>query len=174
MTLLYSGQFLTHESDNLFIIDKEGDLISPLPFPSPMKSLVFEKGEVSLKEFITNNHLLIPIIQKVHILGEIVAALEFLHSLHIVHFDLKPENIVCFSSSISSSSSSSSSMSSSNVRWKLIDFDSSYDVSGSTPIVIRSSSVNNNSIRVTEEYICPEIMKILNSSSYQTNHITSQ
>ena len=49
------------------------------------------------------------------------------------------------------------------MRWKLIDFDTSYDVSSSSPIMIRYPSNDATAaVRVTEEYTSPEIMRILN------------
>lgn len=129
-----------------------------------MKSLVFESGGMNLQQFMTKNRLSVSVTQRIHILEEIVRAVDFLHTLHIIHFDLKPENVVSFSSSSGSS-----------IRWKLIDFDSSYDISSSSSlnsnhIIINENNCNN--IRVTEEYICPEIMKLLisNNNNNQGNN----
>ena len=64
-----------------------------IPSPSPLHGLVFECGEINLHQYFMNNSK-IPIIEKIHILQQIVGAVLFLHKLGIVHFDLKPENIV--------------------------------------------------------------------------------
>jgi serine/threonine protein kinase len=120
-----------------------------------MKCLVFKSGGLNLKEFMSNkNHFTVPIAQRVHILKEIVAALNFLHDLGIFHFDVKPENIVCFPSNGSDS----------NTRWKFIDFDASYDVNppGGPPLIRCSSS---NDILLTEEYTSPEVMRVREHSS---------
>jgi serine/threonine protein kinase len=168
VTSLFHGQdrFLTNESDNLYSFNEAGEL-SPLPFPSPMQSLVFESGGLNLREFMSNrNHLSVAVVQRVQIMEDVVRAVNFLHELHIVHFDLKPDNVVCFSS-----------VSDSVVRWKLIDFDSSCDVLLAPP----DSAADQNrvtahvpvisfpspNIRVTEAYTCPEIMRILN---YNNDH----
>jgi serine/threonine protein kinase len=158
VTSLFHGQerFLTNESDNLYFFNEDGEL-SNLPFSSPMQSLVFESGGLNLKQYISSkNHLSVAIVQRVQIMDDIVRAVNFLHDLHIVHFDLKPENVVCFSS-----------VSDSVVRWKLIDFDTSCDVLHSPDHPRPVISFPSSNIRVTEEYSCPEIMKILN---YNNDH----
>jgi serine/threonine protein kinase len=155
VTWLYPDRFLTQESDNLYLINEQGDFTTS---PSPMKSLVFESGGANLKQFLSNkSRFSVHVAQRVHILEEIVEALNFLHGLNIVHFDVKPENIVCFSSA-----------SGSDLRWKLIDFDSSYDVTprdSPSPMISFSSLSSNDPILVTKEYTSPEVMKVLNDRS---------
>jgi serine/threonine protein kinase len=160
VTWLYPDHFLTHESDNLYLTNEDGDLSpSSTAAASPMKSLVFESGGANLGQFLSNkSRFSVPVTQRVHILEDIVGALHFLHGLNIVHLDVKPENIVCFSSASGS-------------RWKLIDFDSSCDVNPSPsslghchpPLVSCSSS--NDDIFVTKEYTSPEVMRVLNHST---------
>jgi serine/threonine protein kinase len=165
VTWLHPDHFLTHESDNLYLANEDGDL-SPSSATSaaalsPMKSLVLESGGANLKQLLLSNwsRFSVPVAQRVHILQDIVGALHFLHGLNIVHFDVKPENIVCFSSASGSGS-----------RWKLIDFDCSYDVnsppsSPGGPPVIRCCSSANDDILVTKEYTSPEVMRVLNYRS---------
>jgi serine/threonine protein kinase len=166
VTWLYPDHFLTHESDNLYLTDEAGDLSPSSASPaaaavSPMKSLVLESGGVNLKQLLLSNgsRFTVPVAQRVHILQDIVGALHFLHGLNIVHFDVKPENIVCFPSASGSGS-----------RWKLIDLDSSYDVNlppsspGGLPVISCCSSANDE-VLVTKEYLSPEVMRVLNYRS---------
>jgi serine/threonine protein kinase len=149
---LYPDRFLTRKSENLYFIDEEGNFSPPAVFP--IKSLVFESGGLNLKQFMSNkNHFQVAIAQRVHILEDIIGALNYLHGLSIVHFDLKPENIVCFSSG-----------SGLDTRWKLVDFDSSYDVSTRSHPPVISSSASNDNICVTKEYTSPEVMRALSHS----------
>jgi serine/threonine protein kinase len=164
VTWLYPDRFLTHESDNLYLADEDGDLspssATAAAAVSPMKSLVLESGGANLKQLLLSNgsRFSVSVTQRVHILQDIVGALHFLHGLEIVHFDVKPENIVCFSSASGSGS-----------KWKLIDFDSSYSVNlppsspGGPPVISCSSS--NDGILVTKEYTSPEVMRVLNYHS---------
>jgi serine/threonine protein kinase len=153
------------EGDSLYRMNREGgfDLLTTA---SPMKSLVLESGGPNLKKFLFNkNYFSVPVTQRVHILQQILEALKFLHGLNIVHFDVKPENIVYFPSNSGGS-------------WKLIDFDSSYDVDV-TPLPVISCSSRNDDIRVRKEYTSPEVMRVLDhcpSSSnpqLETGHLVS-
>ena len=165
---LYHSQILSHDINNnpasnnnslnnygnesIYLLNEIGDYI---PSPSPLNGLVFECGEVNLSQYLTNNSR-VPIIEKIHILEHIVSAVSFLHKLNIVHFDLKPENIVRFNTTH-------------GTRWKLIDFDSSFDLN-ITPKPSLIGSVNDtDNIRLTEEYVSPEVMKIFTNSNQITN-----
>ena len=171
VTWLYPDHFLTHESDNLYLTNESGEL-SPASTAaaaviSPMKILVLESGGANLKQFLQSNRsrFSVPVAQRVHILEDIVGALHFLHELRIVHFDVKPENIVCFSSGSGS-------------RWKLIDFDSSYDVNlppsslAGPPVIscCHSSLSSDDDTLVTKEYIGPEVMRVLNHRADRDVH----
>lgn len=161
---LYPSQFLSHNSNNnnnnnnksnesIYLLNEEGDFI-----PSPLSSLnglVFEHGEMNLNQYMTNNSR-IPEIEKIHILEQIVKSVSFVHKHNIVHFDLKPENIVLFHTNNSGS------------KWKLIDFDSSYDLN------ISSKLTNNSVVRLTEEYVSPEVMKFINSNNNNNNEIINE
>lgn len=136
-------------------MNEEGDFI-----PSPLSSLnglVFEHGEMNLNQYMTNNSR-IPEIEKIHILEQIVKSVSFVHKHNIVHFDLKPENIVLFHTNNYGS------------KWKLIDFDSSYDLNISPKPKLSTNNnnlnnnLNNNIVRLTEEYVSPEVMKFINSN----------
>jgi serine/threonine protein kinase len=78
-------------------------------------------------------------------------AVSFLHKLNIVHFDLKPENVVSFVSSGGPS------------RWKLIDFDSSHALnpSSSSTAVLSCESLSSSAVRLTKEYAAPEVMRMI-------------
>ena len=134
------------------MLNEVGDFI-PLPSPSPLHGLVFELGEINLHQYLKDNYSRIPVIHKINILEDIVKAVTFLEKVKIVHFDLKPENIVCFSSNH-------------NMRWKLIDFDSSFDLNV-TPKPFLVYPVND--IRLTEEYVSPEVMRVIKNSNNNNN-----
>jgi serine/threonine protein kinase len=108
----------------------------------------------------------VPVTQRVQILSEIVEAVSFLHKINIVHFDIKPENVVSFISGGPSQ----------RMRWKLIDFDSSFDLTPSSSGSSSSSSFVSaaaaapraalsceslNDVWLTKEYAAPEVMKII-------------
>lgn len=95
--------------DSVYFLNPSGEQLLP-SHSNPMCGLVLESGGKNLKEFLRNE--LLSSVQRIHILQEVVEAVTFLHRLNIVHFDLKPENIVFFTSG-------------DKARWKLIDFDSS-------------------------------------------------
>lgn len=148
---LYPSQFLTHNNNNnnnsnnsnesIYILNEEGDFISCPHSPfSPLNGLVFECGEMNLNQYLRNNSTL-QIIEKIHILEDIIKSVSFLHKLNIVHFDLKPDNIVLFGK-----------------KWKLIDFDSSFDLNVNPKPKI-TYPVDN--VRLTEEFVSPEIMKVI-------------
>ena len=65
---------------------------------SKLSCLVMECGGPNLRQFLNNhNHNTLDIIHRIYILKSVVDALDFLHDHFLVHFDLKPENVVCFS-----------------------------------------------------------------------------
>jgi serine/threonine protein kinase len=109
-----------------------------------LSGLALEAGSITLAKYINDNRPYeISLIQRAHILQAVLNAIEFLHNSNIVHFDLKPENIVLFSDT-----------------WKLIDFESSFDLrSLPTPTIS-----NSTSILVTVEYAAPEVAKVMNAS----------
>jgi len=151
---LFPSQILSHNNNNnnnpnnesIYLLNEMGDFI---PSPSPLNGLVFECGEINLHQYLTK-YSKVPILQKVNILEDIVNAVSFLHNLKIIHFDLKPENIVRFNNT------------NQGTRWKLIDFDSCFDLNiNPTPRIIYP--VNDENIRLTEEYVCPEVMKVIHN-----------
>jgi serine/threonine protein kinase len=196
--LLPSSQLLSQESV-FFLDDSGDRISAPAPAlalataASPllgmgmgmgmMRGLVLESGGCNLREFIENadrsshsssssSHSpssAVPVTQRVQILGEIVEAVSFLHKMGIVHFDLKPENVVSFISGGPSQ----------RMRWKLIDFDSSHDIhpsssafgslssSGSAPRAVLSCETLGSSesaastVWLTQEYAAPEVMKMI-------------
>jgi serine/threonine protein kinase len=85
-------------------------------------------------------------------LQAVLNAIDFLHTSQIVHFDLKPGNIVLFSDT-----------------WKLIDFESSFDLKINPPPTIS----NSTSILVTVEYAAPEVAKVMNASPLIEIAVTS-
>ena len=161
---IYPSQILSHNNNNnnnngnesIYLLNEVGDLI---PSPSPLSGLVFEFGEVNLNQYFIKNSK-IPIIEKIHILEHIVNGVSFLHKLNIVHFDLKPDNIVRFNTTTH------------GTRWKIIDFDSCFDLNTTPkPSLIYPINQNNNinNIRLTEEYCPPEVMKVIKNISTNTS-----
>jgi serine/threonine protein kinase len=114
----------------------------------PMIGLVLECGGPNLKEFIDTRRQNLDVIHRVHILRDVVNALGFLHDHHIVHGDLKPDNIVSFSI-----------LGEGMVRWKLVDFDQSHDLRSHPPSSVSRSSEDD--IGCTPEYSAPELIKVL-------------
>jgi serine/threonine protein kinase len=151
---LYPSALL--EQDQIHFLNETGDHITPSSFSfsssSPSwRGLVFECGGLNLKEFMKNqNYLSVPVTQRVQILHEIIEAVRFLHNLEIVHFDLKPENIVSFSSSHDH-----------KTKWKLIDFDSSHDEKTEHSLLAFLSKNSESNLWLTESYAAPEIAKVL-------------
>jgi serine/threonine protein kinase len=152
---LFPSQLMSE--DQIYFLNQSGDQLFPFsstsPTRIPIQGLVLESGGKNLREFLKNQTLSsVPMTQRIHILEQIVEAVRFLHRLNFVHFDLKPENIVCFTSS------------GDKMRWKLIDFDSSYDEkltpSSTSPSVISSPGLLMN-LWLTEEFVCPEITRII-------------
>lgn len=138
-------QLLSNDSESIYHCDDSGDLVTLSSSSSPLSGLVLEVGGATLRQHL-KAHPRLAVIERVSILEAVVGAVAFLHRLHIVHFDLKPDNIVSFWSG-----------SEQMTRWKLIDFDTSYDLSVSPKPKI-SHSVT---FRVTEEFAAPEVMKIV-------------
>jgi serine/threonine protein kinase len=176
---LFPSQLMGEES--LYFLDGSGVQLFPFSASSPrapVQGLVLESGGKNLREFLKNQTLSsVPMTQRIHILEEVLEAVKFLHRLSVVHFDLKPENIVCFASG-------------DQARWKLIDFDSSYDEkpaassSSSAPLSPRVSSHSPLSPRVayssidsprhlnlwlTEEFVCPEISRTVHRCNSSDN-----
>jgi serine/threonine protein kinase len=165
--LLPSSELLDQES--IYFLDASGDRISPPRFPGMamptglrLQGLVLESGGCNLREYLKleeNSYSSVPVTQRLQILSEIVAAVSFLHKMGIVHFDLKPENVVNFICGPSQ-----------RTRWKLIDLDASHDIrpsrssSSSAPGAVLSWETlgsSESSLRLTEEYAAPEVMKML-------------
>jgi serine/threonine protein kinase len=175
---LLPSHILSHE--NIHFLDKSGDrIISPFPTSSSsspsssigLRGLVFERGGVNLKEFLEGQTFFsVPVTQRIHILQQVVEAVRFLHKFGIVHFDLKPENIVCFTSE-----------SDHKTRWKLIDFDSSHHEKSAavppsvlsclrqqslalaplSPTATAAAIVSPSNLWLTEEYAAPEVMRVV-------------
>lgn len=89
--------------------------------PIPLCGLVMECGLTNLGHYIEANDRKLDSIHRIQILREALEAIDFLHDHHIVHGDIKPENFVCFYSSDGMQ------------RWKLIDFETSFDKNTSAP-----------------------------------------
>lgn len=84
---------------------------------SPLNGMVLEAGGPNLFQFYhfwKNKNKFPDILTRINILRDVREAVEFIHGSDIIHGDLKPENIVCFSY-----------LSKGLLRWKLIDFDNS-------------------------------------------------
>ena len=110
----------------------------------PMIGLVLECGGPNLQKFVLDNHSRLDAISRVQIMRDVVSALEFLHDHHIVHGDLKPENIVSFSC-----------LGEGMVRWKLIDLEHSHYLrSNPAPLV-------SYGMGFTPEYSAPEMLRVL-------------
>ena len=139
-------QVLRHDEEEIYYPNDAGEMV---PQASPMCGLVFESGGATLGDYIAEHHLGLSVIQSVHILEQIVKAVSFLHRMRVVHFDIKPENIVCFSDGH-------------QTRWKLIDFDSSYDENSNPRPIITSVS---GECRLTEEFIAPEVIRVFHDPS---------
>jgi serine/threonine protein kinase len=132
------------DDDRFYFIDELGDMV---PHPMPLRGLVMECGGMNLKEFMDRHGRGISVGQRIEILSEVVEALQFLHQIGIVHCDLKPENIVSFTSSSSSRSGGGD-----GTKWKLVDFDSSVE---------DGSPFSSSAMQLTMEYTSPEIVNAL-------------
>jgi serine/threonine protein kinase len=156
------SQLLSEES--VFFLDSSGNNLFPSVLPAPLSipdcGLVLESGGKNLREFLKHESLIsVPMIQRIHILEQVAEAVTFLHRMGVVHFDLKPENIVCFFPASGSGSGND------KMRWKLIDFDSSFEETSSpltaapSALAAASSSacLDMDDLWVSEEFMCPEI-----------------
>ena len=146
--------FQLMSEDRIYFLSQSGDQLFPfsstLSTRIPVQGLVLESGGKNLRQFLKDQTLSsVPMTQRVHILEEVVEAVRYLHKLHVVHFDLKPENIVCFTSG-------------EKMRWKLIDFDSSYDA---RPTSASPTVISLPTLRFTEEFVCPEVVRTLQYST---------
>jgi serine/threonine protein kinase len=133
---------------------RNADQIFQQASPRILSGLALEAGSITLAKYINDHHrpYEISLIQRAHILQAVLNAIEFLHASDIVHFDLKPGNIVLFSDT-----------------WKLIDFESSFDLRRRPRPTISSST----SILVTVEYAAPEVARVMNASSLIEIEVTS-
>jgi serine/threonine protein kinase len=140
---LYPSQLMSEE--NVYFLNQSGDQLSDT---ASVSGLVLESGGKNLREFLRKETLIsVPMSQRIHILEEVVDAVRFLHRLGIVHFDLKPENIVHFSSRDAG-------------RWTLIDFDSSYNERSSPSDSLPRTATGAN-LWLSEEFMCPEIAAVV-------------
>jgi serine/threonine protein kinase len=146
-------QLLTHDSECIYHCNESGDLVSLSSSSSPLSGLVLEAGGATLRQYL-KAHPRLPVIERVGILEAVVEAVAFLHKMHIVHFDLKPENIVSFWTGTQQHH---------QARWKLIDFDTSYDVSVAPKPTISPPAT----FRLTEEFAAPEVMKVVKHHQQQ-------
>jgi len=135
-------ELLRHEEEGIYFLTDSGEVV---PQTSRMCGLVLESGGRTLREHLKDSQYSLEMIQSVHILEDIVRAVSFLHRMQVVHFDLKPDNIVSFAHGHQ------------QTRWKLIDFDASYDEISNPRPVITSLNVE---CRLTEEFISPEVMRV--------------
>jgi serine/threonine protein kinase len=115
---------------------------------TPLCGLVLECGGPNLFQFLQMKSSALDVIHRVHILRDIVSAVEFLHAHEIVHGDLKPDNIVCFAS-----------LREGLMRWKLIDLESCYDMQSNPSISL------SDSFDITPEYFAPELLSMCHSSA---------
>jgi len=139
--------------DGIFFLDASGDRISLPPSASPLRGLVLESGGMDLEAFLKNETLIsVPIAQRIQILEQVVEAVRFVHKVGLVHFDLKPENIVSFTSGH-------------RLRWKLIDFDSSHDEKATPAPVISRDTFAGASLCLTEGYAPPEVLQMLDAGA---------
>lgn len=125
------------------------DLSSPnlLSCPFSFSGLVLEYGGQNLCQFLDKNAISLSFHSRYQILKEIISAVQFLHYHHIVHLNLKPENIVSFASPKEGIS-----------RWKLVDFEISCDLSLNPSILLAHS----DKFLFSPEYTAPELIKLMN------------
>jgi len=131
------------ENPSIYWLNEEQEYI---PAPMSLGAIVLQRGDKSLADLLKGD---IPVLEKHPILEQIVQAVAHLHELNFVHFDLKPENIVYFSSDIR--------------RWKLIDFDSSYDLKNPNGMILHH---DRNDIRMTSDYASPEVIEAIRTRTY--------
>jgi serine/threonine protein kinase len=108
---------------------------------NPISALVLESGGPNLTQFLQSKSATLDVTHRVHILRDIVSALDFLHMHEIVHGDFKPENIVAFAS-----------LREGWIRWKLVDLESCHDMR-SHPFITSSDNFS-----FTPEYSAPELI----------------
>jgi serine/threonine protein kinase len=134
--------------DSIFFLDGSGDRISTIS-PLMLQGLVLECGGMDLQVFLKNETLVsVPITQRIQILEQVVEAVRFVHKVGLIHFDLKPENIVCFTSGH-------------RLRWKLIDFDSCHDEKCVPAPVVSRDTFASAALCLTEDYAPPEVMRVI-------------
>lgn len=157
------GEYFTPDN-NMYFLTSHGDYTT-IPISSPLLSiesiLILEYGRCTLSELIISNDRLLLLTQRVHILQEIVQSIQFIHKMGVVHFDIKPENIMCF-------------VYHGKIRWKLIDFNGSF-ILDENPQITRedmtltstssSSTSTSLSLRYTKKYTAPEILEFLTNNS---------
>jgi serine/threonine protein kinase len=157
--LLHPDQLMS--DDGIYFFDENGGI---RPHNAPLSGLVLECGEMNLKEYLIQNRQYISVGLRVEILSEIVEAVQFLHQIGFVHCDLKPENIVSFTSS--SHDRQGRGGGGNKMRWKLVDFDSCVDES-SPPT---ASLIDFQDFRVTLEYSAPEIIMAIQNELSSDSH----
>lgn len=131
--------------NNMYFLTPNGDFMpSTRLLTSTQSILALECGQYTLSEILKERNLSVP--QRVHILEEIVEAVRFIHKMGVVHFDLKPENIMCF-------------IYEGKFRWKLIDFDASFILEDTLSRQISPSDIP--SLKHTMMYAAPEVLKFI-------------
>lgn len=124
--------------ESIYNLDPTGEI---LPSPLAQKGLVLEAGGPNLMQYL-KEYPHTPEIHRIQILEVIIRAVKYLHDAKFIHGDLKPENIVLFFSENDHTS-----------RWKLVDFDNSFDLSSHTPPKLSQVT------RYTKVYCPPELLR---------------
>jgi serine/threonine protein kinase len=145
-----SGQYIVQFLGNGIVSTAEStlrfhdgcDRIFPPP-TTQICGLVLESGGPNLFQFYSRLNNKPDVLRSINILKEVREAVEFIHECGIIHGDLKPENIVCFSY-----------LESGLLRWKLIDFDTSCRENKDEFFVKEEFSF-------TPEYASPEVRKFV-------------
>ena len=120
-----SGQYVVIESGSGIVSTADSTLqfrncrerLFPPRSAAPLSGMVLEAGGPNLFQFYehwSNKNKLPDVLTRINILRDVREAVEFIHLSGVIHGDLKPENIVCFSY-----------LEKGLLRWKLIDFDNS-------------------------------------------------